>query len=375
MNDRNNTTDEGLNPSLAEIRAAFELYYPHLPIRHTLLRLLVNTIRSVHNQANGPWRWTVTSPRPGKALINLNTSINSATSLLPIQVRSDSVVFLVEGPLGNKIEDHIRAGGGEITIPETYAHYSMANPQEVAMPASQIAALYPLIETCHRRMTIKHGNVSLNAKAPARIGYAPSILDYLREELPDLDIPDPGYYVGLFSSVEDSCTSANDAQPPESLLSDGVKGRSSSDDEEMSGPTGQGYITDAKKRVAVELHAMKEVEDHLLQMWPIVDDVSKDGLHYDLHCVCGDEELHVEVKGTTGAGTTVILTHPEVTHAREHCTDAALYVVCNIRVTPTADGEGYECSGGDIRGPWHPWFPDDADLQATEYRYTLPALS
>lgn len=64
MNGGNSVADGGLNRSLAEIRAAFELYYPHLPIRHALLRLLVNTIRSVHNQANGPWRWTVTSPCP-----------------------------------------------------------------------------------------------------------------------------------------------------------------------------------------------------------------------------------------------------------------------------------------------------------------------
>lgn len=150
MNDGNNTAGKGNNRSVAEIRAAFELYYPHLPTRHSLLRLLVQTIRSVHNQANGPWRWTVTSPRSGKALINLNTSINSATSLLPIQVRSDNVIFLVEGPLASEIEDHIRAAGGEITIPRGYAHYSMANPQEITMTASQIATLYPLIETCHR---------------------------------------------------------------------------------------------------------------------------------------------------------------------------------------------------------------------------------
>lgn len=45
--------------------------------------------------------------------------------------------------------------------------------------------------------------------------------------------------------------------------------------------------------------------------------VKKLGKPYDLRCTRGTEERHVEVKGTTGAATSVELTINEVLHARD----------------------------------------------------------
>ena len=92
-------------------------------------------------------------------------------------------------------------------------------------------------------------------------------------------------------------------------------------------------ITDSPRNKAVELRAMEEAERYLLEAgWEVTDVSGQRGLGYDLHCTRGDnEELHVEVKGTTTDGSEVTLTRNEVAHARERCT--ALFVVSRIQVS------------------------------------------
>ncbi|WP_437081385.1 protein NO VEIN domain-containing protein [Streptomyces sp. enrichment culture] len=79
-----------------------------------------------------------------------------------------------------------------------------------------------------------------------------------------------------------------------------------------AGPTpGAGYISNPKKRKAIEEHAEQLATAHYEgQGWT----VEKLGKPYDLHCTRGTDERHVEVKGTTGAATSVELTN-EVLHA------------------------------------------------------------
>ncbi|MGQ4388867.1 protein NO VEIN domain-containing protein [Streptomyces sp. SAS_270] len=60
----------------------------------------------------------------------------------------------------------------------------------------------------------------------------------------------------------------------------------------------------------------------------------------------GAEERHVEVKGTTGAATSVELTVNEVLHARDKDNTVDLYVVSDIRVDTVTDP--YTASGGTV---------------------------
>ena len=59
-----------------------------------------------------------------------------------------------------------------------------------------------------------------------------------------------------------------------------------------------------------------------------------------------DEELHVEVKGTVGAGTAVNLTMNEVRHARDY-PNCALAVVSGITIQYPVDGDP-SASGGSL---------------------------
>ncbi|MGK5553974.1 protein NO VEIN domain-containing protein [Actinomadura kijaniata] len=131
--------------------------------------------------------------------------------------------------------------------------------------------------------------------------------------------------------------------------------------------TGAGYVADPVLRKAIEDHAVRRARalypDHA------ITDVG--ATHsYDLHAVKGDEEIHIEVKGSTGTADTVELTANEVTHARTARTD--LVVVDQITWERTPDGT-ITTSGGRCRH-WTDWEPDQQDLQPTRYRYTLPRV-
>jgi hypothetical protein len=112
---------------------------------------------------------------------------------------------------------------------------------------------------------------------------------------------------------------------------------------------GQAYLADAEIRRAVESHAMEVAADLLSRQGWLVTDVSANH-PYDLRCTRDGEtgELHVEVKGTMGAGERILLTANEVRHARSAFPEVALVVVSGITFT---DGRA---EGGEpiLRQPW-----------------------
>ena len=115
---------------------------------------------------------------------------------------------------------------------------------------------------------------------------------------------------------------------------------------------GQGFSSPSTKRKAIELAAMNHAKRHYgYQGWH-VDDVSANH-PYDLSCTkLTGAELHVEVKGTTGDGSSVLLTHGEVRHAKDY-PNVALYILCGL--TLQEDGLGnVEAVGGKekIHSPW-----------------------
>ena len=129
---------------------------------------------------------------------------------------------------------------------------------------------------------------------------------------------------------------------------------------------GQGSGLSAAERRAVELHAQGMVEAHFLALGFVVHDVS--GNHpYDLHCVRGKEERHVEVKGTTGLGEQVILTRNEVEHAQANKARMVLAIVSGIRLERT---KGPPATGGGELVLWEPWDVDAGQRRAIQFRYS-----
>lgn len=98
-----------------------------------------------------------------------------------------------------------------------------------------------------------------------------------------------------------------------------------------------GYISDPKIRKAIETQAMKQADELLQQLGYETKDVSANN-PYDIHATRGDEELAVEVKGSSGTATTVELTIGEVKKAREPGIGSMLVVVDQIPTTTSLVG-------------------------------------
>jgi hypothetical protein len=127
-------------------------------------------------------------------------------------------------------------------------------------------------------------------------------------------------------------------------------------------------IADAVLRVAIETHAVDLVMSHYKELGYAVTDVGATE-SYDVLAIQETEELHVEVKGSTGTAGAVELTANEVAHARAGIpTD--LVVVDEIKWARLGDGT-IQTSGGRRRW-WRNWQPAETDLTASRYRYRLP---
>ncbi|WP_228044914.1 protein NO VEIN domain-containing protein [Streptomyces ferrugineus] len=129
---------------------------------------------------------------------------------------------------------------------------------------------------------------------------------------------------------------------------------------------GAGFVSDPKKRKAIELHAEDTAVAHYEgEGWT----VERLGKPYDLHCTRGGEERRVEVKGTTGAATSVDLTINEVEHARDPQNTVDLFVVSDINVDMRTDN--CKATGGRVLH-LHDWAPADEDLRPRSFEYRLP---
>jgi hypothetical protein len=133
---------------------------------------------------------------------------------------------------------------------------------------------------------------------------------------------------------------------------------------------GAGREQDPEVRKSVEIYAMRKAEEYFRKQGFAVQDKS-DSEPYDLLCTRRDEELFVEVKGTTGGGESVSVTRNEVRHVEEHPTTSVLFCLHSINVTR---GEPPKCSGGQTRILW-PWDLSKGKLHAISYEYVLPAES
>jgi hypothetical protein len=109
--------------------------------------------------------------------------------------------------------------------------------------------------------------------------------------------------------------------------------------------SGQGRGLDAAARKAVETRAMEVARSALCERWAEVLDVSATQ-SFDFHCKSHQEEQLVEVKGSTGDGSSIILTANEAKLAKDKHPHVALYLVTTIQLQVTATG--VSASGGEL---------------------------
>jgi hypothetical protein len=132
---------------------------------------------------------------------------------------------------------------------------------------------------------------------------------------------------------------------------------------------GQGYESFTPRRKAIEDHAMEKAIAYFGSRGWSVRDVSATR-PYDLECTRrrGRELLHVEVKGTTSSGASILLTRNEVEHARNIHPNVALFILARVRVVP---GDPPRATGGTaiVRQPWD---IEGGELEPLAYKYRLP---
>ena len=121
----------------------------------------------------------------------------------------------------------------------------------------------------------------------------------------------------------------------------------------------QGFQVSPRIRKAIELKAMEMATEYFHQLGWIVKDVSPNK-PYDLNCMRGDDELHVEVKGTTSSGAQILLTPNEVKHAQRKYPDMALFIAINLQVDNTEDD--LKVTGKEFK-VFMPWELKDEDIK------------
>jgi hypothetical protein len=136
-----------------------------------------------------------------------------------------------------------------------------------------------------------------------------------------------------------------------------------------AGGGGQGRGLSAAQRRAVELRAVAVAGCRLEAEGWDVEDISAEKRGYDLHAERDGEERHVEVKGTTGSGASVLLTPNEVRHCRTNPAHTVLAVVSEIELS--GEGDSWEADGGSLRS-FDRWKLDDGMLEPRAYEWVLP---
>lgn len=133
---------------------------------------------------------------------------------------------------------------------------------------------------------------------------------------------------------------------------------------------GHAFMRSAAQRRAVEMRAMAVAREFFEDQGWTCDDVSRTR-PYDFHLTRSGQILMVEVKGTTGAGTKIILTRGEVEVVRGRGPEAALALVTGIELDATKDGAPV-AAAGELK-VIRPWEVDDERLSPLTYSYPLPA--
>ena len=127
-----------------------------------------------------------------------------------------------------------------------------------------------------------------------------------------------------------------------------------------------GFQPNPEIRRLVELHAMHCAQEKLSGMgFGAFNDTSAHEC-YDLTCEREGELYYVEVKGTQGAGTSVILTANEADHAMTYPHQSIAVIISHIEIV---NGNGTrKASGGDPR-VYLPWTLESSSLTPLQYQW------
>ena len=131
---------------------------------------------------------------------------------------------------------------------------------------------------------------------------------------------------------------------------------------------GQGFGLSQAERKAVEMRAMKLAKKLYEDLGWEVNDVSLYEC-FDFFAKKEDQVRYIEVKGTTGEGESIILTHGEVQHIRANRKNSVLVLVSGITLE-TRDGECY-ADGGLVVSHQDPLTLIEKNLTPTQYRYYI----
>lgn len=135
--------------------------------------------------------------------------------------------------------------------------------------------------------------------------------------------------------------------------------------------SGQGFSTDTPTKLAVEAAAMSAAREHYESLDWTVENVSTKKC-FDLLCTKGEEELHVEVKGTTQPPKGVFLTANEVAHAEQPGTRVALFILSGIAISNL---DGKPVASGGMKTVLDPFELKRERLTVKQYTYSLDGLA
>lgn len=130
---------------------------------------------------------------------------------------------------------------------------------------------------------------------------------------------------------------------------------------------GQGYIRDAEKKDAIEMQGMKKAKEWLQKHGFVQIEDHSSQKSFDYSAYKNGQKYFVEVKGLTGAPTSVYMGYKEVELHQKNKGKTILLVVHGIEVTTKPK---IKASGGKVK-VFNPWDISKCELKATEYKILL----
>lgn len=139
-------------------------------------------------------------------------------------------------------------------------------------------------------------------------------------------------------------------------------------DEELSNlsPRYAGFCADPVLRKAIEIQAVNQAIDHYVGLGYQVTDVGATQ-SYDLHVVLDKEVRHVEVKGSQGHISRIVLTKNEVVHAQ---TFGKTDLITVADIPWLKEGDEVKTSDGLLVAHTN-WRPSEEGLEPLSYYYSL----
>ncbi|MEU1454092.1 MrcB family domain-containing protein [Streptomyces avermitilis] len=224
-----------------------------------------------------------------------------------------------------------------------------------------------------------HETIQLDARTPLGRGYGPGnvvAIAYERDSVPGQEVllADLLFMTGLLRTLykEERLASHIPGDPAPEVLEAEQSAARTAGRRTPKGTrprrSGQGFLLTAGERRAIELHSVRMATEYFkAQGWSVKDVGARES--FDLLLSRGDERCHAEVKGTTSAGTDVILTRAEVEKQREYHPNNALVVIHSIQLDRTGDEPA---TSGGVLHCTSPWAIQNEDLTVISYAYRTP---